>query len=79
MFSVGSKYYWPINKCLSNYIKISTDKSIKDYMHSYNITDTDIKNMEDNNGKTPENFISLLIFISGVSFLAGYKIGKLIK
>jgi hypothetical protein len=71
MFSIGNKSDFPISLSLSKYIRDSTNKSLEKYKNK--ITHTAINKNDDN----PKSFIYLLIFISGVSFLVGYKLGKL--
>ena len=73
MFSIGTKSYLPISLSLSKYIRESTNKSLEKYINKNKITDIDINNNADN----PKSFIYLLLFVSGLSFLAGYKLGKL--
>ncbi len=70
MFTLRSRSL--ISPEMSKYINDTTNKSLEKYKNNIKLNIPNHKN-------DPPNFLFILPFVSLISFLAGYKLSKLIK
>lgn len=68
-----------ISNEISTYIKDTTNKSLEKYKNKVRFVTTDLTNDSYPNKGYPPTFFSLLPFVSLMSFLAGYKLFRLMN
>ena len=68
-----------ISNEISTYIKDTTNKSLEKYKNKVRFVTTDLTNDSYLNKAYPSNFFAVLPFVSLMSFLAGYKLFRLMN
>lgn len=68
-----------ISNEMSTYIKDTTNKSLEKYKNKVRFVTTDLTNDSYPNKGYPSNFFAVLPFVSLMSFLAGYKLFRLMN